>query len=425
MAAVGLRLSRAARLTTRGAALALVGAASIVVAYAAGRTELLYLGVLTLLLPVLAAAFARFRRVSVAVARSFRPQVVGVGQPTVVELEVSNTGALPTPELTWRDVRPWGGRANATRPLPALTVRRPTRPGTGVVRLRYEIVPPRRGEFPIGPLRVLLADPFGLARGEASVGDRDFLVVAPVIRELPDTGLAVLASDGASLLVRRSVGGDDDLSTREYRTGDAMRRVHWRATARHGELMVRQEEPRSHAEARVILDTRRSGYSDRVEGRHRTDPESESFELAVSIAASIALHLARGGFAVEFIETGARHLAPVSPPPPFLRSLATLELAAADGDYPAGSPLSGTRPDRAHGSVFAVVADADPPTVERLVAQRAGFALAVAFVVTFRDSPQLERLRAAGWTCVPVTLTDSVEDAWRAVAEIHGSRHGR
>lgn len=424
MAAPGVvRLSRAARLTTRGAALAVVGAASIVVAYAAGRTELLYLGVLTLLLPALAIAFARFRRLSVAVTRSFRPEVAAVGQPVGVDLEVVNTGALPTPELMWRDVRPWGGRANPPRPLPALAVRRGA--GTGVVRLRYEIVPPRRGEVPIGPLRVLLADPFGLARGEASVGDRDFLVVAPVIRELPDTGLAILASDGASLLVRRSIGGDDDLSTREYRTGDAMRRVHWRATARHGELMVRQEEPRSHAEARVILDTRRSGYADRVEARHRTDPESESFELAVSIAASIALHLARGGFAVEFIETGGQHLAPVSPPPPFLRSLATLALATATGGYPTTSPLNGTSPERAHGSVFAVIASADGPTIERLVAQRAGFALAVAFVVTFRDSPQLEVLRAAGWTCVPVALSDSIEDAWRAVAEIQGSRHGR
>lgn len=416
-----VRFSRSARLTPRGATLAVVGAASVIGAYVSGRPELLYLGSLTLLLPALAVAFARFRRVGLTVSRSFRPQPVGVGHPAVVELTIANGGRRPTPQVEWRDYRPWAGGGIGSRMLPTLA---PRGSSGATARLRYELIPPHRGEYPIGPLGARLADPFGLAKGEVAVGAVDWLVVTPVIRELPDTGLAILASDGASLLVRRSIGGEDDLSTREYRTGDAMRRVHWRATAKHGDLMVRQEEPRSHAEARIILDTRRSGYADHQPGKRRNEPESESFELAVSIGASIALHLARGGFAVEFVETGDRHLAPVAPMEPFLHSLATLELASATGDYPVASPLSSTRPHRAHGSVFAVLADADAPTIERLVAQRSDFDLAVAFVVTWRDSRALEALRRAGWTCAPVALGDSVEDAWRAVADLRGVQRG-
>ncbi|MCY7325470.1 MAG: DUF58 domain-containing protein [Microbacteriaceae bacterium] len=422
MARLGpIRFSRSARLTPRGGALAVVGVASVIGAYAGGRPELLYLGCLTLLLPAFAVAFARFRRVGLTVSRSFRPEPVGVGQPAVVDLTIAGGGQKPTPQVEWRDNRPWASGGTESRVLPALASRG-SRGAT--VRLRYELIPPHRGEFPIGPLGVRLADPFGLAKGEVAVGTVDWLVVAPVICELPDTGLAIFASEGASLLVRRSIGGEDDLSTREYRTGDAMRRVHWRATARHGELMVRQEEPRSHAKARIILDTRSTGYADHQPGRRTDEPQSESFELAVSIAASIALHLARGGFAVEFVETGERHLAPVSPTEPFLRSLATLELAGATGEYPVGSTLASTRPDRIHGSVFAIVSDADAPTIERLVAQRSDFDLAVAFVVTWRDSLALETLRRAGWTCVPVALGDSVEDAWRAVADLQGVRRG-
>ena len=54
--------------------------------------------------------------------------------------------------------------------------------------------------------------------------------------------------------------------TREYRHGDPMRRVHWAATARHGSLMVRQEESVTTPEATIILDQRLSAYPHGVFG---------------------------------------------------------------------------------------------------------------------------------------------------------------
>lgn len=396
-------------------------------AYAGGRSELMYLGCLMLLLPALAIAFARFRRVNLQVTRTFLPPVVEVGQPTTVELTVTNAVPLPTPELTWRDYRPWSSGGTEPGVLPPLAARRgPLAGARSSATLRYVLTPPRRGVFPIGPMTVEITDPFGLARSEVQVGSTEQLIVTPQIGALPENGLAILASDGTSMLVRRAVGGEDDLSTREYRTGDALRRVHWRATARHGELMVRQEEPRSHAEARVILDTRSVGYADYTPRRHPDEPESEFFELAISLASSIALHLVRSGFQAELIETGRPQLQPVAPRESFLRTLATIGLTEETGDYPAGSALRATsRLDRAHGSVFAILADADPATIDRLIAQRPFFDLAVAFVISWRESPQLLKLRAAGWLCVPLHLDDTVEDAWRSVADAQGVRLGR
>ncbi|MBC7723131.1 MAG: DUF58 domain-containing protein [Burkholderiaceae bacterium] len=421
------RAARTTRLTGRGKWMLAVGAASIVAAYLAHRPELLYLGSLTALLPVIAVAFARFRRLRLDVARSFAPEILSVGEPGRVDVEIVNLAPTPTPELEWTDTRPWTARTARPRYLTALTARRGRLvvPGN-TTTVAYELTAPRRGIFEIGPLRVVIADPFGFATGQVSVGERDLLVVTPDVRELPDTGLAILSSDGASMLVRRAIGGDDDLSTREYRTGDAMRRVHWKATARHGELMVRQEEPRSHAEARVILDTRRSGFADADLFRHRDEPESDPFEFALALAASVALHLARGGFAVEFVETAQRQLAPVVPVASFLRTLATIELSestGATGGGLAADPSSNR--NRARGSVFAVVSDADPATLEHLVSQRAGFDLAVAFIVHARHPLALEALSNAGWTCVPVGLDDTPEGAWRAVALAHGARHAR
>ena len=60
--------------------------------------------------------------------------------------------------------------------------------------------------------------------------------------------------------------GEDDVATREYRHGDDLRRVHWRSTARHGELMVRREEQPRQMRATVLLDTRADGAPRRGPG---------------------------------------------------------------------------------------------------------------------------------------------------------------
>src|SRR5262249_46658392 len=84
-----------------------------------------------------------------------------------------------------------------------------------------------------------------------------------------------------------AAAGEDDVVPRAYRDGDELRRVHWRSTARYGELMVRREEQRWQDRAVVILDSRRSA--------HAGSGPSSSFEFAVSAAASIGVHLANSG----------------------------------------------------------------------------------------------------------------------------------
>ena len=68
--------------------------------------------------------------------------------------------------------------------------------------------------------------------------------------------------------------GEDDVIPREYRTGDELRRVHWKSTARSGELMVRREEHPWRTRATVFLDTRAVA--------HRGQGPASSFEWAVS-----------------------------------------------------------------------------------------------------------------------------------------------
>jgi uncharacterized protein (DUF58 family) len=86
--------------------------------------------------------------------------------------------------------------------------------------------------------------------------------------------------------------GLDFFGLREYEVGDDLRRVHWRSTARTGELMLRQDEMPWESRSTILLDTRPSTHS------------GESFERAVEIAASLATALCRGRRQVRFLTTG-------------------------------------------------------------------------------------------------------------------------
>jgi uncharacterized protein (DUF58 family) len=89
------------------------------------------------------------------------------------------------------------------------------------------------------------------------------------------------------------MGSAEDVTVREYRRGDDLRRVHWRSSARVGELMVRREEQPWESRATLFLDNRVIA--------HRGQGIASSLEAAVSAAASIAVHLSKRGFTVRLV----------------------------------------------------------------------------------------------------------------------------
>ena len=90
-----------------------------------------------------------------------------------------------------------------------------------------------------------------------------------------------------------ATGSAEDVTVREYRRGDDLRRVHWRSSARVGELMVRREEQPWQSRATLFLDNRLRA--------HRGQGIASSLEAAVSAAASIAVHLSHRGFTVRLV----------------------------------------------------------------------------------------------------------------------------
>ena len=409
-----LKRTQSLRLTVRGWVTLVVGVTCLAVAYPIGREELLVVGGFALLLSLGGLLVGRLRRPKLDVIRLFSPPVVSAGSVAHVSLRLHNAGSATTPAVLWNDAIPW-------REAQAPQLLAPIRIGSAARRtavIDYEVHPPRRGLFPIGPLVVEYSDPFGMVRSLTAVGSADRLTVVPAVVDLPDGGPVLIDGDGSAQLVqRRAVGNDDDLSTREYRWGDALRRVHWRASARHGELMVRQEEHRSHPDARIIIDTRLSGYPDAEPDSvgWPPSPHSAAFEWGVRMLASLAVHLDQAGFRVDILESGAGQVEDIGERweggqriESFLTSLAALRLLdrRREGELP-------TTGADATGPTFALLSEPDDEVVDWVLRQRRPGQAGSVFAIGMREAVR-ERFTDAGWLCVDVLPGDDPADAWRS-----------
>jgi uncharacterized protein (DUF58 family) len=424
------------RPSRRGWGFLAAGAVAFIAAYSSGLPALLWVACLLLALPLFSLALISLRRPRLTARRVFAPRVVPAGSVTTVSVVVSNAASARSLPATWWDAVPWHPWVTPPGALPAMAPRGPRYARANARTVQYELTPPRRGIVPVGPLTVEVDDVFHLVSARAVVGAPESLIVTPEVVPLADSGLSVPAGDGASRLVqRRSSGDDDDAMTREYRHGDAMRRVHWKASARSGDLMVRQEEQRSFPEARILVDTMRGGYRD-AEGRYGA-AESDAFEWVVRMLASLAVHLRRVGFVVAISETGPEQLDRLGRSrrrtwgdEEFLTGLASLHLTESAAPMPVQRGVT--------GPVFALLANADPHTIDWMLAHRTPGELAVAFVVraptaidhlerSFGVPPDVttldEYLANAGWLVVPVRADDDHAAAWEAVvAELGRSR---
>lgn len=403
------------RPTLRGVIFALAGTAIITLAYLIERPELLAVGVVAAAAPLVALVVVASGRPRVRVSRHLDPVVATVGEPVSVTVTVA--GRARAAEWIERvPMRP--GFAGPGR-LP--DVRR-TRPA----RFTYRYWPGERGLVAVGPLLIEERDPFALAvRVTDTTAEATQLVVPPV---LPlDAGPVPEPSTEAGPRSSRSrERADDDVVTREYRDGDALRRVHWRVTARHGELMVRQDEPQAGPHSRLIVDTDRDGYGDiERRGLRPGPPSGPSFEWAVRMAASSAAHLVERGYAVD-LTTSTPQVAqpPLADAPgisaalaPVLGELALLRAAAADGTPP---------PLEAHPSVPLIAIASQPrgTTIDWMLAQRAPGTVAVLLLVAphgAADAPEVlalvDEFTRAGWQVARVDPGVPVDAAWRRLID--------
>lgn len=276
-----------AGLTSRGRAFLAAGITAIVCAVVIGQPSLTRVGVLLVVLPLLTALLVGRSRYQLSLVRSVAPQLVVAGQPAQVTLDLANEGRTPTGLLLLEDHVPF---VLGTRPRFVLDGLR-----HGVHRsVDYQVRSDIRGRFDIGPMSVRVSDPFGLVELGRAFQGKVAVTVTPRTVPLPAIPLSgVWTGSGDNRPRAFASGSAEDVTVREYRRGDDLRRVHWRSSARVGELMVRREEQPWQSRATVFVDNRVLA--------HRGQGIASSLETAVSIAASIALHLTQRGFTVRLV----------------------------------------------------------------------------------------------------------------------------
>jgi len=288
--------------TNRGWGLLAAGALALGCAYVMGRRDLLSLAILLIVLPVVALAGVRVLKPKFQVYREFSPSSVETSRTTTVRLAVARTSYATGQVIMEEQLPPRFGEPPAFR-FPARSA------SGGTSRYEYHLRSGKRGQFRIGPVTAEFSDPFGLSLRRHAIDDGDILTVTPAAVDLPVTGLAgARGNDGVTATRIRANPSDDDIMTREYRHGDPMRRVHWAATARHGQLMVRQEESVTTPEATLILDQRFTAFSSgngSVFGSRDDDSDlvtSTNFEWTVTAAMSIAAHLAERNYSLRLLD---------------------------------------------------------------------------------------------------------------------------
>lgn len=280
-------MRRRRALTPRGAGALLAGIGCLVTANLAGARILLYVGLLLVLLTVFSLLAVHVPRRSGTVTRQISTDLLTVSETSRVTLRFT-LRALRVPKALWHDVLPDAVVGDAGGEYP-----------TDTGRLSYLVTGVRRGVWPLGPLMLRTVDPFGLAQREQAFGETRTITVVPEVFTLTPLAVRVGAAGGTAHTSSTRLGqGSDNLSPRGYVPGDSMRRIHWRATAHRGDLMVRQEEEESSPDAVVVLD--RSGRRWERPGE-TADP---AFEAAVSLCGSAALHLAAEGYSVDVIDGG-------------------------------------------------------------------------------------------------------------------------
>ena len=145
-----------------------------------------------------------------------------------------------------------------------------------------------RGRYQLHRATLRIGDPFGLARSITHVGRSEAVLVYPRVSPLDGlfTDGGAPGGDRGRLLLHR-VSGYDLHSIREFQTGESLRRVHWRSTAKRGRLMVKELEDTPRDEAMVVLDCESAAVTG-------TAPDS-SFDAQVRAAASLLNRLIESG----------------------------------------------------------------------------------------------------------------------------------
>jgi uncharacterized protein (DUF58 family) len=383
-------------LTARGRFILALGLGVYIAAWAFGSKPLYPVATGLLLVVVVAWVWVRLADRPFVISRGWgdREHVEGDDVPVIAELQPTGN-VLPAAVTLIERVGRLGEQRHGLR-----------RHGRRLA-VRYVLESLPRGRYAFEEVRAELTDPFGLERAIVSLPAPGALLVYPQLvrleRLFSESGAR--SHDGRRLLLRRHTGFELH-SVREYEQGESLRRVHWRSTARRGQLMVKELEDAPRDEIAVLLDADAKAVV------------GDSFDVQVRVAGSILdAFVRRGRRAVLVVNSERREVQQVHSPAADWRRALEL-LAAVD---PTGSTAVGRLLAEEDGPVarvldlVVVTARLESGLVDRLVQRalsRRNVSLVYVDPASFngairKPEPALLRLQAAG---IPVAVVRAGDD---------------
>jgi uncharacterized protein (DUF58 family) len=321
-----------------------------------------------------------------------------VGDELRTTYSISNASRLPKP---WLEVY---NPTDLPVPLPgrALGLR------SWAQRSWVAIVPlTRRGTYRIEPMVVRTGDPFGFFEAAATVGRPTVVTVFPRVVPLPRWRLPNANLEGTHSAPERTLQTTPLATTvRPYAPGDSFNRIHWRSTARLGEIQVKEFDLEQTADVWLFVDLETA-----VQGG---EGDLSTVEESLRAAASIAHDAIIENRAVGVTTSGHRLVSIPADRGPRQRLKIMQLMAAVDGDgrTPLGEVLLAGLPRLRRGMTAVVVTPSLDRSWIRALAGLRG--RGVAAVVVTVDAVSYERAAQRGRRGVGDTLTGESAQ-WRAL----------
>ncbi|MFP5225380.1 MAG: DUF58 domain-containing protein [Actinomycetota bacterium] len=392
------------KLTTRGRGMVGSGVTLSAAAMILRVSELYVVAFAALVLPLVLVWRARLlaRRIELEADLVSVPRRPEVGRGLAIRITLRAHTRVTAPLIVGVDA-PFA--AGKTSTLVTSLIR-----GTSTV-IDLRAIAVRRGRADLGPVRIRLPDGLGVVDASWHVGASREVLVLPSfspIRELP-TLPAEESGGGAKRSTQR---GTEFHSLRGYQKGDDLRQVHWRASAKHDSLMIRDNEPLSLPRITVILDDRDTAHLN-----------NDTLEWAVSAAASVISGAGSHGFGVRLVTSDGRPgkvRYGRAATDQLIERLAVVSRSGAR-DLDAGVAAAATT-GRGGAMVAILTPRLNPTALSGLLGlgKRQGWAAAI--IVDDGDAATADtiggRLIAAGWKVVRVRPgRHGIEAAWKTLLE--------
>lgn len=218
-------------------------------------------------------------------------QKVFPGEKIILEMRAENPRFLPV----WLEMTLFPGQS-----LDATSGEETLKRESGLlwyqrVRFSWELIPKKRGVYPLGPPRVRVGDLFGFYPGEKPAGDTLSVIVYP--RLVPLEPVSIPKRDFFGVPGGKSPVHDPIyiLGTRDYQGWQPAKYIHWKTSARHGRLQEKVFEPSEQEKVLIVVDVVQFQEKDAV----------EAFERILEIVASLAVQMGRQGHALGIVANGS------------------------------------------------------------------------------------------------------------------------